>query len=589
MSANGVGSRRNSRFLLSSLAVILWFLVLEAPAFSQAPDPGAIREQSLDTLKYHQLQKQLEEKEKKKTAPKEDAIVDETVEPGKPLPEAEGPRIRVNKIQIAPPSEILSEQELRDITHPLEEQEVSIKDLYEAVGAINELYKKKGAIAAQAVLPPQKVENGIVQIQLIEARVGGVTVENNQSTRESYIKDGVDIPIGDLVRLSDLEKRIFFFNAINDIDVRTVLKPGSDFGTTDYVLKVTEPPKYQFVLFTDNAGRKDVGRERVGFSFTHRSLFGFRDSLTLGGFVGIGNSRTHSNVLDDVFGTRAAFAAYNFPINSRGTRLSVNYDISNIVIIAGQTEVLNVEGKSENMGLLVNHPVVVQPNFQLNGFFGGNVKNSKTDFDKATLLRQEVKTLSFGFDMQITRPGSSIYTRHVYTDSLDERFGDTNFIKYNGEINRTSVHSHNIIATLRVKGQWTDNKILPPVEQFQIGGMSTVRGYREGFAIGDRGYFTSVEVSFPLLPSDWTAGGNPFEQKIRGMVFVDHGAAFPFTPPGQHITKDDFLTSAGGGLIINFSKILTAKILVGVPLAKRIGATSLPNPRIHFIAQIFPF
>ena len=575
--------------MLLAIAFILSYLILPSPTLAQAPDPGAIREQSLDTLKFHQFQKQFEEKEKEKAAPKEDAVVDETVEPEKSLPEAEGPRIRVNKIQIAPPSEILSEKELQKIIRPLEENEVTIKDLYGAVGAINALYKKKGAIAAQAVLPPQKVEDGIVQIQLVEARVGRVAIENNQSTRENYIKDGVDISVGDLVQLSDLEENIFFFNSVNDIELRATLKPGSKFGTTDYILKVKEPPKYQFAIFTDNAGRKDVGRERVGFSFTNKSLFGFRDSLTLGGFVGIGNSEAHSNAFDDVFGTRAAFASYNFPINSHGTRLHASYDLSNIVIIAGQAEALNVEGKSENMGLQVRHPFVVQPNIQLNGFFGGNVKNSETDFDKITLLRQEVKTLSFGFDMQITFSHSSIYTRHVYTDSLDERFGDTNFIKYNGEVGLTSVYSNNIVTIMRVKGQWTDNTILPSAEQFQIGGMSTVRGYREGFLIGDRGYFTSMEASFPVLLSDWTSRGNPFEQKVRGMIFVDHGAAFPFTPPGQHINKDDFLTSAGGGLIVNFSRILTAKVLVGFPLSKRIGETSLRDPKIHFIAQFFPF
>jgi hemolysin activation/secretion protein len=245
--------------MLLTITFILSYLILPSPALAQAPDPGAIREQSLDTLKFHQFQKQLEEREKEKAAPKEDAVVDETVEPEKSLPESEGPRIRVNKIQITPPSEILSEKEIQDIVHPFEEKEASIKDLYGIVGTINALYKKKGAIAAKAVLPPQKVENGIVQIQLVEARVGGVTVENNQSTRENYIKDGVNISVGDLVQLSDLEENIFFFNSVNDIELRATLKPGSKFGTTDYILKVKEPPKYQFAIFTDNAGRKDVG------------------------------------------------------------------------------------------------------------------------------------------------------------------------------------------------------------------------------------------------------------------------------------------------------------------------------------------
>jgi len=106
--------------------------------------------------------------------------------------------------------------------------------------------------------------------------------------------------------------------------------------------------------------------------------------------------------------------------------------------------------------------------------------------------------------------------------------------------------------------------MLPSSEQWQVGGVATVRGYTEGLLIGDSGYAASAELDFPI---PYTKG--TWFENIKGVVFCDHGAAFPYRPDNAPITHNDFLTSVGFGSIINLTKYFTARINFGIPLTDR--------------------
>lgn len=61
--------------------------------------------------------------------------------------------------------------------------------------------------------------------------------------------------------------------------------------------------------------------------------------------------------------------------------------------------------------------------------------------------------------------------------------------------------SHGVIGQLRGSYQVIPNsKYIPYLDQFQTGGLATVRGYSEGICMGKNGYFFSGELMFPLLP-----------------------------------------------------------------------------------------
>ena len=159
-----------------------------------------------------------------KVVPNQDNVVNRTTIETE-QPQQGSVKITVSKI-ITNQSAILTAEEIRAITAKYEGQKLELKDLYQAVADINNMYKNKGYITAKAILPPQKIENGIVKIQLVESRFGEFLLDGNQHTKNSYIEDRMSQHSGDLVRLDQLQKDIFYFNNTNDLAMRAELRPG---------------------------------------------------------------------------------------------------------------------------------------------------------------------------------------------------------------------------------------------------------------------------------------------------------------------------------------------------------------------------
>lgn len=533
-------------------------------------DPGAVMERDIQQRLINEQERRIEEQQM--LIQDQEPILDETKEPEKKPVKGGEAKLNVKHIAVTE-SDILSEQEIRTIVGPLEGRRVSLQDIFDAVEAINALYSEKNHIAARAILPPQKVKQGVVHIRLIEGRIGSISIENNLSTDGAFITERLDSEPGKLVEISLLEKDLFYFNTINDIQLRAVLKPGEIAGTTDYVLHAIEPERYDAYFFLDNAGSRDVGRERLGFSFTDRSLTGERDSLLFGAHI--------------AEGTRSAYLAYNRPVSRKGTRLSFSVDYSDISIVDGPLEPLNVTGDSYNIGLFATYPMIVSRDMLLNGFGGFNIKRSTTDFDGVTLFDTKVRTISLGIDAQSFNADGSWYTRHFISAGLDEWGNTKDFLKYNGEGSWLHIFPDNRTLSLRGRAQLANRDLLPASEQFQVGGMSTVRGYREGLLIGDDGYFISIEYNFPITSDNDGSLGNPFTDRWRGFVFFDQGAAFPFKGNDESINRDDFLASIGFGLTINLGKKLKGRLVAGVPLISR--DDNEDDPTLHFYLQSMPF
>jgi hemolysin activation/secretion protein len=119
------------------------------------------------------------------------------------------------------------------------------------------------------------------------------------------------------------------------------------------------------------------------------------------------------------------------------------------------------------------------------------------------------------------------------------------------------------------------------MEQFQIGGMATVRGYSEGLKIGDDGYFVSLEMHTPM--PQWKIFGQALHEMVQGVLFVDHGGAFPYKGNDESIDHTDYLTSVGGGMLFQFSQYLGGRVYLGVPLGER--ENDQDSLRLHFFLQ----
>jgi len=451
-------------------------------------------------------------------------------------------------------SEILSEAEIRSIVDSIIGKPVTLAQLQAAVDQINRLYDEKQFITARAILPPQTVEDGTVRIQLVEGRVGDITLENNRATKDEYFLKRISLQPGDLVRLDVLERDLLYFNATNDVQVRAEIKAGKEFGLTDVTLWAVEPPRNQVVAFADNGGREETGLYRLGVSAGNNSLFGSRDTLSLG--------VTYAE------GTLGFSAAYEVPMVRRGSRLGASYDYTKAEIISGIFEPVDIDGRSTNLGVKFTHPLLIRNQGKLSGGLQWQSKATDNYFFGARLQTTKLQTVTLGMTGQWMGKGQSLSARQDVVWGRVQFPKEDDFIKYFGTIAWQRLLPINGLLT--VEGQWqlANRELLPFAEQFSLGGMSAARGYPAGTLIGDQGFSLSAEVEYPI------------GKRVRGKAFLDYGGVFPYKGNEEPITVEDYLASGGLGVVAKLTERIFANVVVGWP----IGAVS-GDPQLHFFIQ----
>lgn len=517
-------------------------------------DPGSELKRSTDIGEYYKQEKELNQE---KAVSDKDTVINKT-DPEPEQQQQESVKFVINKIDINN-SAILTKEEISAITAKYEGRELGLKDLYQAVAEINELYQKKNYIAAKAVLPPQKIEDGVVKIQLVEGRFGEILVEGNKYTKSSYIIDRISLHSGDLVKLDQLQKDIFYFNNTNDVGMRAELRPGKEFGTTDCILRLKEPEEWQVTMFSDNAGRSESGLYRIGMVFANNSLFGNRESL----------------IINPIWtkGTLAGSVSYTVPVNNFGTRLGVSYSKNQVDIISGPYETMDIQGNSSDFGLSLSHPFTVEAKRKVEGYAELHWKESSTDFFGNTLLDSTVKTATIGSNIRTIDDKGVWYNQFSITGidaTKKDAYGGKHFWRFNLSTIRQQELSNSRSIIWHLSSQMTDKREMPSSEQFSLGGMSSVKGYQEGLLSGDQGYYAGVEYDFPLQTT----------KKVKGLVFMDHGSTYNAYNNGSQ--NRDFLTSAGIGMILNYSPDFFGKVVVGFPLS---SSKEHDTARIHFFLQ----
>lgn len=552
---------------------------------------GGINTHDMDILKQQQIEQierkdlqnleksnKFKEKEKKQTRKekkqKEKVIKAKAVEYA-----TKG--VYIENIQVSP-SEILTTEEISDIIEPHTGQNLTFDAIKKIVDEINNLYLEKGYVTARAYVPEQTIDNETLYIELVEGKVGNVTVTNNRWTRDSYIKNRIQGKKGDVFDIVELEEDVLNFNRYTTgVELSANLKPGEEtLGTTDIELNAREKIPFHITGIFDNAGRDTIGKLRGGVMLQHDSLFGFRDKLTAGMYA----SR-HSIT---------PFADYNIPVNKYDGRVGFMFSSSNAAIRNGSYSMFNIKSRSYVYSLYFNQPIVRKPYMELSSYSALNYKQATTTFDGYDLYTDKITSAQTGLNFRYdTRKGIWYLNQNVYY-AFPIFKDNSNYLKLEGGLVRLHDFGHGIVGQFRANYQWIPQDVVPYIDQYQGGGLSSVRGYSEGLLIGKTGYFVSTELLFPFMPSKIKTKKKevPFLGKyVKGVVFVDHAGVLPFKGegPGKDLSyANDFLLSAGLGLRITLPGDLTARLYWGFPMIRNSHEYKHPSSRFHFEMMLTP-
>lgn len=570
---------------------VLQISTFAAPEIPPSVIPGTINPHDLQNIKYREVEKQVQEdfqnyekrKKEGKIKPEKQKKIKAKVEKAK-IEDYATKGVYVNNIEVAP-SQILTEQEIKDIIEDYTQTNLTFENLQEIVDKINKLYLEKGFVTARAYLPEQTIENETVKIELLEGKVGDVTIEGNKWTRTSYIDKRLNLKKGELFNIQGLEQNLMIFNRYNDnVELSGTLLPGqSQLGTTDVDVKVREKLPFHITALMDNAGRSTIGKFRGGLMLQDDSLFGFRDRLTIGAYA---NKYSVT-----------PFADYNIPVNKKDGRIGFNFSSGFSKIGHGPYEMFNIKSRSQNYSLYYTQPLYRKPWTELSSTTSIAYKRSVTSFDGEDLFKNEVTTAQTGLSFRYDTKRGIWYLNQNVSYSFPIFDKDSNYLKLDGGILRIHDFGHGFVGTLRGNYQVIPNKrVVPYIDQMVAGGMATVRGYSEGLLIGRSGYILSAEMLFPILPRTIKSKDKTKEYPflgtfMKGFVFADHAGIFPYKGTGegsQGYNQNDFLMSLGFGFRFNLPKDINLRIAWGFPVMRNSHEEVSKCGRFHIELSLTP-
>jgi len=515
-------------------------------------------------------QRRMLEEERRRSqpeTPKEPLGTEGLEKPGGAPPDTSSIRFLLKRIEFSP-SEILSKDELDKIAAEYQGKEVTFADLQALVAKVNALYREKGAVAAQAVIPPQDVSGGVVQIRLVEGRVGSYRIEGNESTADRYILSRLKAPVGSLLDTKQLERDLVWFNRTNGPQLRAELVPGAAFGTTDVMLKLTEPDRHNLQAFTDNAGSKSTGEMRTGGIYQNRSLLGYRDELTA--------SYTAAD------GYQGESGIYSVPFNVWGGRVQLGFYNDETDVRHGAFAPLHLTGHSVAWIGTVRQPVYVTADARVDATLNYASRTIKTWINGVFLQRIDLADVYPGLDFS-RYDAQGAWTGNLnVTDGRAKVPARETYTILRGGLRRDQDLPGKFQARLNISGQTTSNRnVLPGSEQFFIGGVGSVRGYSNLVYSGIDGYVANAELHHLLYGAD---PDQSFAGGASGFVFHDYGETRLIGPGLQPIR----LQSVGAGVDLSLGRGVSGHVTFGYQLKPQPQEPGIYRIDFLVTTDIFP-
>lgn len=495
------------------------------------------------------------------------------VAPQAPIVQVEKDVFNVQRIDVEGHS-IISNEEMRRIVAPYEGRELTPEDLTQLVNKINETYRLKGYLTSLAFIPPQDLERGAITVKVLEGMVGDMEVTGNKYFKAKVIASRIQEEPGDPLNIPALEKELLRINRTEPYRLKASLTPGARTGETNLQLEVKEQQPFQVALLADNSGRPGIGTYRYGVELMDRNVTGRGDRFTTRWMMGAGQ--------------QLASAGYTLPVNRRGGEVSGLFGFSHVNVDLASLGVKNqpsLVGNAYNYSLLYSQPFDRDRVWV--GDIGLNARRATSFYDGEKTRSNDVRSLSLGLNFDKYDRLGRTFAR-VQTSFAPEILGaNTHFFKLENYVTRVTRLPKNNLLIVRGYSQYSPDA-LPPIEQFQLGGINSVRGYSQGLLLGDKGYSINAEWRWPI---PMLSHVNPWlDQRLQGAFFFDYGQTWlnrknPFYISGvSNTSKRTSLMSAGVGLRAHLTDYLQGYADLGFGLLNRgdVEPNAQPTVRVHF-------
>ncbi|GFE71822.1 ShlB/FhaC/HecB family hemolysin secretion/activation protein [Chroococcus sp. FPU101] len=476
------------------------------------------------------------------------------------------PFIQIRSIEILG-SSIFTQEQLQEVVKDLIGLEATSENLLAIRSAITQLYVSKGFNSTAAFLAPEvDISQGNITIQIVEGVIEQVEIIGTKKLRRGYILNRLpslgEVPLNERELYRELQ-----LLAIDPLvkKLNAELSPGSSDGLSILTLSIEEEDSFKVGVLLNNGRSPAVGSFQRVIQIGESSLFGGGESLSV----------TYQNT----DGSNGVGVGFSVPVNAKNGRIGLAYNYQSNNLIEDPVNILDLETEAQNYEIGFRQPILKTLNQEFSlgltfnrtessSFFGGErfrISPGQDEFGRtrtsALRFSQDYLFRSFNEVFAISSQFNFGVEVFEITKKLEP---DSQFFSWQFQTYYTRLFAPDLSLILRTNLQIA-NQPLVSDEQFRLGGIESVRGYRQDLSISDNGFFGSAELRIPVVRIPQVNGVLHVAPFVDGGVGWNNGDRFSPIASG--------LASVGIGLVYEMGDLglagdLAASVYYGVPLIR---------------------
>ncbi len=434
----------------------------------------------------------------------------------------------------------LPEFDLQALAADLRGRRVSDDELEELRLRITRLYVDRGFVNSGAVIPANPLRDGIFTFRIVEGHIGEVRVSGQGRLRSGYVAERLvkgQAEVFDVAVLEDRFRLLLTDPLIGKMNARIL--PRAELGQALLDVQVERAPPYRLTVFTDNHRPPSIGAHAVGLTGTLWNLTGLGDALDATALASSG-ARRHG-------------LGWTVPVPRLRTRVELRRESGTASVVEEPVRAIDIASQIDSFEFGAQQPLIEALGERL---VLGLVRTRRES--RSSLLgepfsftpgepngRSRLRAWRATVDYARRWPAQVLALKITLTQGrsnidpgLDEALrapqpGYRVWLAQAQFVQQAAAHGSQLV--MKAALQRTRQRLLP-MERLAVGGVATVRGYRENQLVRDEGLAGSVEWQVP-----WPVAPGSAHRVVLG-PFIDFGIARDRGEPA------DRLRSAGAGL-----------------------------------------
>lgn len=468
---------------------------------------------------------------------------------------------------------LLSNEDLQAIVAPYVGQRLDIDQLKKIADLVAERYRDAGWMV-RVFLPKQDVQNGVVKLQIVEAKFGATVIQGTQSrVPAEFLTNAIQdaqAP-GAHIATQRIDRALLLLNDIPGLMAAGNLIEGQQAGQTNLLLGVEDGPALAGNVSLDNYGSRSTGLERVLASLN------INGPLQLGDQLGLTALKTQGSDYQRV--------GYTLPVGYDGLRAGAHATHLTYGLV-GDFASLGAKGSSISTGLDASYALLRSQPTNINLMASFDQKRFDNNNATGSVSHYNIDVYSLGVNATqldnwngggMSNASATLTTGKVHLDGSANQSSDTqgpatagNYSKLSLNLSRLQKLDTDLSAYLAFNMQMA-NKNLDSSERMYLGGASGVRAYPSSEGGGSQGQTLTAELR-QQLDNHYTLTG--FYDRGHVQAFKNNAYADGSTSLNAGTTPNNYTLSGYGASLAWQSRTGTE---LRATFARRIGTSPIAN------------